>query len=290
MANAKKRIRQVLVFLESGWAILGITLIILVLVEASFRAGFAIRDRITTDTRPDRRVLAEGYDGATWPIEHYRELGLLEDRWKSYVYFRQKPFQGTTITIGTDGLRKTWEPPSPLPPDQRPRLKLAMLGGSSLWGFGARDDQTIPSQLARILDQRGYRVEVKNLSEIGYVSTQELIALMRELQGGYRPDIVVFYDGVNDTTSALLEGEAGLTTNEVNRRREFNLLQSPSRLGTALISRLVRIPAVFGLLEPWDDALSAMPCKHDQHPPKRQWVTWRPRWLTATWLISRLPK
>ncbi len=105
-----------------------------------------------------------------------------------------------------------------------------MLGGSSLWGFGARDDQTIPSLLARNLDQRGWRVELKNLSEIGYVSTQELIALVRELQAGYRPDVVIFYDGVNDTTSALLEGEAGLTTNEVNRRQEFNLLQSPARL------------------------------------------------------------
>ena len=27
---------------------------------------------------------------------------------------------------------------------------------------------------------------------------------MRELQEGYRPDLVIFYDGVNDTTSALL--------------------------------------------------------------------------------------
>ena len=103
-----------------------------------------------------------------------------------------------------------------------------MLGGSSLWGFGARDNETIPSLLARDLDQRGWRVDLKNLSEIGYVSTQELIALFRELQAGYRPDVVIFYDGVNDTTAALLlEGEAGLTTNEVNRRQEFNLLQSP---------------------------------------------------------------
>ncbi len=240
MGNAKRHIQQVLVFLKSSWAVLGITVVVLILLEAVFRAGFAIRDRITADARPDRRVLAEGYDGATWPIEHYRELELLEDRWSSYVYFRQKPYQGQTITIGTDGLRATWKPPSPVPPDTRPRTKLMMLGGSSLWGFGARDDQTIPSHLARILDQRGYRVELKNLAEIGYVNTQELIALMRELQAGYRPDIVIFYDGVNDTTSALLEGEAGLTTNEVNRRREFNLLQSPPRLSAALISSLVK--------------------------------------------------
>ena len=164
----------------------------------------------------------------------------LEDRWRPYVYFRQKPFTGKTITIGSDGLRATWEAPSPALLDQRPRVKLLMLGGSSLWGFGARDDETIPSRVARDLEQRGWHVELKNLSEIGYVSTQELVALFRELQAGYRPDVVIFYDGVNDTTSALLEREAGLTTNEVNRRQEFNLLQSPARLTSALLSKLLK--------------------------------------------------
>ena len=67
-------------------------------------------------------------------------------------------------------------------------------------------------------------VEVRNLSELGYVSTQEVIGLYRELQEGYRPDVVIFYDGVNDTTSAVLSGQAGVTTNEINRHDEFNLL------------------------------------------------------------------
>ena len=72
------------------------------------------------------------------------------------------------------------------------------------------------------------------------MSTQELVALVRELQAGYRPDLVLFYDGVNDTTSALLEGRPTLTTNEINRVREFNLLQSPGRLAAALAWNLVK--------------------------------------------------
>ena len=115
-----------------------------------------------------------------------------------------------------------------------------MLGGSSLWGFGARDDRTIPSILSRDLFEAKWDVRIRNLAEIGYVNTQEVIALIRELQSGYRPDLVIFYDGVNDTTSALLEREAGLTTNEINRRREFNILQSPSRLAGALVGNLIK--------------------------------------------------
>jgi len=234
------RFKPALVFLRTCWSILGMTLVVLLLTEAGFRTIFAVRDRFAAQPVPDRRVLVEGYGGATWPVEHYRELERLEVRWQPYVYFRPKPFEGTTIRVGSDGLRATWQPPvagDDLP--QRGSVKVLMLGGSSLWGFGARDDQTIPSLLARALHERGWRAELKNLSGIGYVSTQELIGLLRELQAGYRPDVVIFYDGVNDTTSAFLAGEAGLTTNESNRRGEFNLLHSPARLAAALTAKLL---------------------------------------------------
>jgi hypothetical protein len=241
MGKTIRRLRQAVGFLQTGWSIVGITLLVLIVTEAGFRASFGLRDWFSAAPSPDPRVLAEGYAGAAWVVEHYRELERLEDRWQPYVYFRQKPFDGNTINIAPDGLRATWQS---LPGNRgrsgpKGSLKLLMLGGSSLWGFGARDDQTVPSIVARELDHRGYGVEVRNLAEIGYTSTQEVVALLRELQSGYRPDVVVFYDGVNDTTSAFLDGEAGLTTNEGNRRKEFNLLQSPGRLAAALSRKLL---------------------------------------------------
>ena len=104
-------------WLSSGpsWSILGITLIVLCLTESGFRLIFALKDRLSSEPRPDRRVLAEGYGGATWPVQHYREIESLQERWEPYVYFRPKPFHGQTITIGDDGLRATWQPPSPAP-------------------------------------------------------------------------------------------------------------------------------------------------------------------------------
>ncbi len=97
----------------------------------------------------------------------------------------------------------------------------------------------------RGLHEQGVRAETRNLAEIGYVSTQEVIALFRELQQGYRPDLVLFYDGVNDTTSALLEGQPTVTTNEINRVREFNIVQSPARLASALAGNLIQNSALF---------------------------------------------
>ncbi len=242
MATVIRRFKRSLILLQTAWSIIGITLIVLGLTEAGLRVAFALKDRFSIPPQPDRRVLAEGYGGESWPVRHYREIESLSVRWEPYIYFRPEAFQGETISIGPDGLRATWQHPSSTSAggqDRKP-VDLLLLGGSSLWGFGARDDQTIPSVLARELFEQAQNVRIRNLAEIGYVSTQEVVALMRELQSGYRPDIVVFYDGVNDTTSALLEGEAGLTTNEINRRREFNLLQSPSRLAGALLGKIVQ--------------------------------------------------
>ena len=242
MAITLRGIKRLLVLLQTVWSIIGITLIVLGLTEAGFRLGFALKDRFGLPPQPDRRVLAEGYGSASWPVRHYREIESLRERWEPYVYFRPEAFHGETISIGPDGLRATWQPPSSVSSgvhDPEP-VEILMLGGSSLWGFGARDDQTIPSVLARELFRRKQNVRIRNLAEIGYVSTQEVVALVREIQSGHRPDLVIFYDGVNDTTSALLEREAGLTTNEINRRREFNLLQSPARLAGAFLGKVVQ--------------------------------------------------
>jgi lysophospholipase L1-like esterase len=106
------------------------------------------------------------------------------------------------------------------------------MGGSTMWGTGARDDETIPSIVAQVLTQEHQLgVEVTNFGASAYVSTQEVIALLRELQRQNKPDLVVFYDGVNDAFGAYQHrGVAGLPNNESNREREFNLLR-PGHLG-----------------------------------------------------------
>ena len=134
------------------------TLAFLLLAELGLRAVFWLKDSGSLPQRPDPRVVAAGSDGAAWPVVHYRELEALSDRWQPYVYFRQRPFQGQTITIdekvsappGTTamaGLRREGKTP----------LKVLMLGGSSLWGFGSRDEFTIPSLIARRLHEQGVR-------------------------------------------------------------------------------------------------------------------------------------
>ena len=68
-----------------------------------------------------------------------------------------------------------------------------------------------------------------NFGASAYITTQEVVSLVRELQAGNLPDLVIFYDGMNDTFGTFQRGGvAGLPQNESNRVREFNLLLPPN--------------------------------------------------------------
>ena len=108
-------------------------------------------------------------------------------------------------------------------------IQLAIFGGSTIWGTGARDEFTIPSYVSKMVAEKyPHRFRVVNYGQDRYVSTQEVITLLREIQMDSVPDIAVFYDGYNDAFAAIRAGAAGIPMNEDDRVREFNILH-PSR-------------------------------------------------------------
>ncbi len=235
--------------LRTAWWLLGITLLLLVGLELGLRLAFTLKDIFLGLEHPDPRLIAGGYDGEAWARTFFRENRQKTSEWHPYVYFRMKPFRGETINIDARGLRKSWQPPRERSETGRPQARVWIFGGSAAWGVGSRDDFTIPSLIAKDLEARGIAAEVTNFGEIGYVSTQEVIALMLELRAGRRPDLVVFYDGVNDVLAAYQNGQAGWPQNEANRRREFADRRSPYRLVAAGVRTLVLDSAMFRLAE-----------------------------------------
>lgn len=93
-----------------------------------------------------------------------------------------------------DLARRSWAPPGD------PDLEVWFFGGSSMYGIGQRDDHTIPSVVARLAAADGIRLEVVNFGVAGYVRWQEAGLFHRLLRDRPRPDLVVFYDGINDAT------------------------------------------------------------------------------------------
>jgi len=123
-----------------------------------------------------------------------------------YLLWRPAPTSSPGVNVDEQGVRKSWNPV--FSPGQKHRTVYAF-GGSTMWGAGAADEETIPSHLSRALNERDGAYEVVNYGVGGYVLTQEMLKLVLLLRQGLRPDVVVFYDGANDVDIAYQAGKTG---------------------------------------------------------------------------------
>lgn len=83
-----------------------------------------------------------------------------------------------------------------------------------MWGTGSPDWGTIPAYLrADFHDFTGGPVCILNFGESGWVSTQSVIELIRQLDSGNIPDIVIFTDGSNDIYTGYQSGQSGVHEN-----------------------------------------------------------------------------
>ncbi len=100
-----------------------------------------------------------------------------------------------------DSSRKTWTPPS----CSCTRLTVWLYGGSTAFGLDQRDEYTIASYLARDAAEDGLILDVVNKGVLGDMHWQEAQRFQWDLSNTEPPDLVVFYDGVNEIwgTSAL---------------------------------------------------------------------------------------
>ena len=89
------------------------------------------------------------------------------------------------------------------PAEQTRAKRIWMFGGSTMRGVTDFDDRTIPSQVARFLNQAEPRVPAvaSNFGADGYNSLLETKYLQKLLiDRPDHPDVIIFYDGANDCT------------------------------------------------------------------------------------------
>jgi len=166
----------------------------------------------------DSRTRADALHGLDWPEQYFREgRGTSRTYWQPYVYWRRIVSETKYINVDERGIRRSWSAPDA--GTDAPRI--FFFGGSTMWGTGAPDEGTIPSLVAKTLADGRAPVRVVNFGELGYVSTQGLIRLLLELRRGNVPDLVVTYDGVNDTYAAFQTRQPGIPQNESRRRQDY---------------------------------------------------------------------
>ncbi len=197
--------------------IITLTIVLIIAVEFSsalFFKSLALLSSIYSHGRfnnyADCRVESPAYVDKVYANKIYKEYRLLESQYIPYAIWKFKEFHGKCINIDKNGLRVS------IPKGTgKSNKRLFFFGGSTMWGVGVDDSNTIPSIVSRYLNKDNYSTfEVFNYGQVGYVSTQELIQLILELQKGNVPDIVIFYDGVNDIYASIFS--PGITSYHEN--------------------------------------------------------------------------
>ncbi len=157
------------------------------------------------------------YQDKEWAAALARESDGRGQVYHQYLTWISKPQKGKFVNLDPETGRKTWNPPHL----KAPVTTVFVFGGSACWGYGARDDYTLPSQLSRRLNAPDPRFQVYNYAEPGYTFTQGLFSLITRLRDGARPDYVIFYDGFNDVYGAYQSGQPGTLHNVAQLRAKL---------------------------------------------------------------------
>ncbi len=212
-----RRILAILGMVRTLWDGFGLTLILIVIGLFLWVGGRTVVRALTSEPPLSPSPIESAPWGAQFTEEFEHSLHM---RWEPFLYWRRRLVTGDYVNVDARGLRRTVIPGT----SDSIVGTVFFLGGSTMWGTGQRDAYTIPSLVSRHLDSAGWRgLDIVNYGESGYVFTQEVIQLMVALRDGARPDVVVFYDGINDLAAGLMNDRGGLPQNESRRALEFSI-------------------------------------------------------------------
>lgn len=126
---------------------------------------------------------------------------LLRQEYEDFTQFREAAIASKHVNVSPLGFR-TIKNQAPWPPTKR-QPTVFVFGGSTTFGYGIKDDQTIPSYLQELIrEQTGTETNVYNFGRAYYFSSQERVLMEKLILEGAVPDVAVFIDGFNDFFSS----------------------------------------------------------------------------------------
>ncbi|MGB0580521.1 MAG: SGNH/GDSL hydrolase family protein [Limisphaerales bacterium] len=182
------------------------TVLLLVLVNVVMAVLGLPRDKAIDDL--GRRVLNQYGEERLlkaypdWTLTDLRQLH--QECWgnelvyDSFAGYKELPREGKFVNVDINGFRHIKDQ-AVWPPDTN-NLNIFVFGGSTTFGYGLPDHETIPSFLQQLLreEEQPKPAAVYNFGRAYYYSSQERVLFEKLLIAGFRPDIAIFIDGLNE--------------------------------------------------------------------------------------------
>lgn len=123
-----------------------------------------------------------------------RQTAVLPFVFEPYIHFKTAPRVTPYFSVDKEGFRLVGAEQGPWPP-KKSNYNIFVFGGSTTFGAGVPDAETIPAYIQQRL---GPKAKIYNFGTGAYYSTQERIFFEKVLEEGFVPDSVIFIDGLND--------------------------------------------------------------------------------------------
>ncbi|MDC1066772.1 SGNH/GDSL hydrolase family protein [Alphaproteobacteria bacterium] len=189
----------------------------------------------------NKMVQEEQLIDAKWSqldLENYKNKSYTKELWdnihtsyardyRPFIGWRRLPKSSRYVNINKEGFRL-----HPNIKDEK-STSVGFFGGSTMWGYGARDVGTIPA----FVDSFGSQYVTFNFGETGYNSRQNLEQFINLLNLGKKFDFVVFYDGANDVANCTSSISKNTHLAEIEMRKKMDNIQVGAKTSCAFDTR-----------------------------------------------------
>lgn len=198
--------------IRNWYTFAAITLLSTVLLFLLLNVALWVMMQVEHMAKPSRLAGPLGYYGKDafkaypgWREEDVKTLlneswgrGSMWFEYEPFTGFRERPFRGKFISNDPAGFRLSKDQ-APWPP-RSDAINVFVFGGSTTYGYGLPDDETIPSYLGECAAAKysPARLAVYNFGRGSYFSSQELILFQQLLSAHFVPQVAVFIDGLNE--------------------------------------------------------------------------------------------
>ncbi len=188
----------------------------------------------------DPRAYYPTYSNKEFSIELFNENSKLNSIYSSFIGWRREKvnFKYTNVS-GPYNARKS--------KGEAINNSVWFFGGSTMWGTGASDLQTIPSHFNSLTD-----IPVYNFGEASWTSRQSLNQLINAIGDKNKPSIVIFFDGINDVIIQC-RSENKLVPSHSREKRIQNALKPllmQKRITNFILSPYIAIAKKFSIQLP----------------------------------------